>query len=254
MKALNPDTMKSIRRFIFGGEGYPKSKLKQLYDLYSDRAQIFNVYGPSECTCICSSYEITASDFDDLQGFPPLGRLAPNFSGLILTETGRRVPAGEIGELCLLGPNVGSGYYNDLERTGQVFVQNPENDCYPEIMYKTGDLVKYNPEDGKIHIVGRRDNQIKHMGYRIELEEIETALSCVPHVSQAIAIHRQQRGLSQIVAVVASTQPLKEGELRQNLKAFIPDYMIPSAFFFETELPKNQNGKVDRVKIAERYI
>jgi len=80
MKVLSRRNMKFIRRFIFGGEGYPKPKLKRLFDLYSDRAEFFNVYGPTECTCICSSYTVTAADFEDLHGFPPLGKMADNFS------------------------------------------------------------------------------------------------------------------------------------------------------------------------------
>lgn len=254
MKALRRDNMKFIRRFIFGGEGYPKAKLKELYDLYSDRAEFYNVYGPTECTCICSSYQISAEDFEDLQGFPPLGHMAKNFSYLILDEHDKLVPDNEVGELCLLGPNVGQGYYNDPERTQIAFVQNPYNDKYTEIMYRTGDLVRYNPEDGKIYIMGRKDHQVKHMGYRIELEEIETALSCLDYVAHAAVVHGTSRGLSRIVAVVSLTTEVDETQVRSDLKDIIPDYMIPTSFHFVSELPRNPNGKVDRRRIAEAYL
>lgn len=254
MKALNRDNMRSVKRFIFGGEGYPKSKLQKLHVLYSNRADFYNVYGPTECTCICSSYAITAEDFQDLQGFPPLGNMIDNFSYLILDENGKRVPDNEIGELCLLGPNVGQGYYNDPERTRVGFVQNPYNDHYAEVMYKTGDLVKHNPEDGKIYISGRKDNQIKHMGYRIELEEIETALCRLDYVSQAAALHGNRKGLSRIVAVVSSSTDTDEAKMRNDLRQIIPDYMIPATFHLVDELPKNQNGKVDRMKLSETYL
>ncbi len=254
MKALNKNNMKCVKRYIFGGEGFPKSKLKKLYNTYSDRAEFFNVYGPTECTCICSSYKITEDDFENLQGFPPLGKMIDNFSYLIVDEDNKNLPANEIGELCLLGPNVGKGYYNDPERSRINFVQNPYNTNYSEIMYKTGDLVKYNPEDEKIYIMGRKDNQVKHMGYRIELEEIETALSCLDHISQAAVLHGSRRGLSRIVAIVSSKKELDETEIRNDLKKIIPDYMIPTIFHTIKELPKNANGKIDRGKLAETFL
>src|SRR4030095_151768 len=102
-------------------------------------------------------------------------------SYLILDDENRMVPEGELGELCLLGPNIGLGYYNDPERTDASFVQNPYNQAFREIMYKTGDLVRLDTGDGKLYIHGRKDNQIKHMGYRIELEEIENALHRLPN-------------------------------------------------------------------------
>src|SRR5262249_50269049 len=154
----------------------------------------FNVYGPTECTCICSCYKLSDGDFEDLQGLPPLGQMAKNFGFLILDAEGRPVPDGQTGELCLLGPNVGRGYYNDPERTAASFVQNPLNVSFSEMMYKTGDLVKLVPIDGKIYIQGRKDNQIKHMGYRIELEEIEAALHCLDYVSEAVVLHANVNG------------------------------------------------------------
>ena len=193
MRATDGRNLSTIRRFVFGGEGYPKAKLKQLYDAYGGASELFNVYGPTECTCICSSYRITVGDFEDLRGLPPLGELAENFGYLILDEDGRAVPAGETGELCLLGPNVGNGYYNDHVRTAAAFVRNPYNDAFDEIMYMTGDLVRLDPDNGKLYIQGRTDNQIKHMGYRIELEEIDAALHCLDYVAEAVAIHRTRR-------------------------------------------------------------
>ena len=254
MKALNKKNFKHIKRIIFGGEGYPKQKLKQLFDLYGDRAELFNVYGPTECTCICSSYKITSEDFNDLQGYPPLGQIIPNFSYLILDENNRQVPDNRLGELCLLGPNVGKGYYNDPERTAGSFVQNPCNLKYREIMYKTGDLVKYKNADGKLHIAGRADNQIKHMGYRIELEEIETALCQLKYVSQAAVLHGTVRGLSRIVAVISTRENIEQNSITKELRNIIPDYMIPSEIHFLDKLPKNPNGKMDRKKLREMYL
>lgn len=254
MRATDGKNLRSIRRFTFGGEGYPKAKLKSLYDAYKNSAELFNVYGPTECTCICSSYKLSDADFEDMHGLPALGQIADNFSYLIIDEEGRPLPGGEVGELCLLGPNVGKGYYNDPERTAASFVQNPAQNRYREIMYKTGDMARLNTSDGKLYIHGRRDNQIKHMGYRIELEEIEAALHRLDYVSEAAALHTSHNGLSRIVAVVAARDSLVEEDLRRDLKRLIPSYMIPSVFHHEESLPKNANGKVDRRTLAEKYL
>jgi len=253
MKATDGKHLKSIRRFIFGGEGYPKSKLKHLYDAYRSSSAFFNVYGPTECTCICSCYQVTDRDFENLQGLPSLGQIADNFSFLILDHEGRKVPDGEIGELCLSGPNVGKGYYNDIERSAENFVPNPHNKRSPEMIYKTGDLVRLDPTDGQLYITGRKDNQIKHMGYRIELEEIEAALHTLPYVSEAAVLHNQVNGLSQIVAVLAPEPLLGAEQIRRDLKPLIPDYMFPSVFHGEAQLPRNPNGKVNRKYLSEKY-
>ena len=154
----------------------------------------------------------------------------------------------------MMGPNVGKGYYNDPARTQLSFVQNPYNKEYPEIMYKTGDLVRYNADDGKLYIMGRKDNQIKHMGYRIELEEIETALSCLDYVAQAAVVHGRRGDLSQIVAVVTLKQDVGEAQICGGLRQIIPDYMIPTTFHIVNALPTTANGKLDRAKIVETYV
>ena len=254
MKALEESSLPTVRRVIFGGEGYPKAKLRNLYDRYSDRIRFYNVYGPTECTCICSSYEVTAVDFEDETGFPPLGKMAPNFSYLILDEDGRVIPEGETGELYLSGPNVGIGYFGDPDRTQAGFLQNPLQNRYREIVYRTGDLVRLDPNDGKLYIAGRLDNQIKHMGYRIELEEIETAFARLDYVSQAAVFHEEFRGLSQIVAVASVDRDVDEQTIRTDVRQIIPEYMVPTRVVIIDELPKNANGKVDRRRIAKVHL
>lgn len=250
MKALRTNTMTGIRRFIFGGEGYPKARLKKIFDIYSHRAELINVYGPTECTCICSSYRLTAKDFDDPAGFPPLGAMTGNFDFLILDNNNQKTAIGEAGELCLLGPCVGKGYYNDPERTGAAFVANPLKASTEELMYRTGDIVKLDPQNGKIHIAGRKDHQVKHMGYRIELEEIENALVTIAGIQQAVAVRGTRRGISCILAMASTTRTLTEADVKKQLKARLPIYMIPSEIHFKKCLPRNQNGKIDRLIIA----
>jgi len=247
MKVLRADTFLRIRTIIFGGEGYPKSELAKLFALYGERCRLVNVYGPTECTCICSAFSISAGDLAG-PGFPPLGRIADNFSYLVL-DADKPVMPGEIGELCLMGPQLGLGYYNDAERTNAAFVGNPLASARSERMYRTGDLVR--ELDGMLHFVGRKDNQIKHMGYRIELEEIEAAINELAYVIQAAVIYqRVSESFGHIVAYIASgEESVTEGRAREDLKSQLPAYMIPNRFIISSQLPKNANGKVDRAQL-----
>ncbi len=251
-KTLIADRLASLRCFVFGGEGYPKTELKKLFDLYGERARFVNVYGPTEGTCICSAHDVTEADFSNLDGLPPLGPITEDFDYLLLDAQGRQVKTGEPGELCLLGAQVGSGYYNDPERTRESFTANPLDPEDRRRMYRTGDLVRED-ESGLLHFVGRRDNQIKHMGYRIELEEIEAAISRVPAVRQAAVVYqRTDRGYGRIVAFLAASEGSDEAVIRGALGTMLPGYMIPNRIEVLADLPKNANGKVDRALLATR--
>lgn len=176
-----------------------------------------------------------------------LGAIAPNFSYEIL-------PAGEdnnsIGELALLGPCVGAGYYNDPQRTAEAFVQNNKS-AYQQLMYRTGDLVEKRT-DGLLYFRGRTDNQVKHMGYRIELEEVEAAFSSLPYVHEAGVIYEKLTPeLGQIKAFVHVTDPsLTSKTITGDLKKILPDYMVPRTIIVTASLPKNSNGKIDRKQLT----
>ncbi|MDD2882879.1 MAG: AMP-binding protein [Rhodoferax sp.] len=242
MKAMTPQGLASLRAIVFGGEGYPKIELKKLYDRFSGQASLVNVYGPTECTCICSGHTLGDADFLDLTGLPTLGHLNPNFDYRILDEEEHDASSGE---LCLIGPNVAAGYFNDLERTAASFHTLTESNRYMKRMYRTGDLVR--EEAGMLHFIGRKDNQIKHMGYRIELEEIEHALAKLPEVSQAAVVyHRTNAAYGKLVAYVACPGQPDDRVLLKALADLLPDYMVPNKLIVMSELPKNPNGKVDR--------
>lgn len=250
MKALSRECLQHLRLICFGGEGFPKNQLKKLFQIFGNRSRFVNVYGPTECTCICSAYDVTESDFEDMGTLAPLGTINQNFGYLIVDESGERVPPGEQGELCLSGPNVGLGYYNDPDRTRLHFIQHPEVSAYREIVYKTGDLVF--ERDGLIWFAGRVDNQIKHLGYRVELEEIECAFHSLDSVQQACAVyHRAREQHGYITAFVQLKSQTDTHEISEKLKDLIPYYMIPNNIYVMEELPKNANGKVDRRKLLE---
>lgn len=254
LKILMNTDFQNIRQIIFGGEGFPKIKLKELIDRLSPQITYTNVYGPTECTCICSSYDLIKDDMLDLNGILPLGTINPNFDFLILDESGKRVLPGEVGELCLLGPCVGKGYYGHAELTEKSFKQNPYSTHLPEKMYCTGDLVFQDAISLKLHFVARKDNQIKHQGYRIELDEIEAAFYNLHYINEAVVIHNKANTSSgRIFAVVAINDHKNESELIQDLRKILPEYMIPRKVFVKNELPKNQNGKIDRIQLLNEY-
>lgn len=253
-RTLQEGRLPTMRMFVFGGEGYPKPELQKLWGMFGARIRLMNVYGPTECTCICSAYEVSERDFGDMSGLPPLGKMAPNFSALVLDEELKAVSPGEAGELFLLGPNVGKGYYNDPERTSVAFIQNPLNAAYREIGYRTGDLVRQDPSTGDFWFVGRRDNQIKHMGYRIELEEIEAGLNSLPHVVECAVVYlKAEGGLGRIFGAVALSEQRDGSEIRNELRHLLPPYMIPAEIQVMQALPKNANGKVDRRQVREIF-
>lgn len=246
-RALNAEAWPAIRCIAFGGEGFPKPKLQQLFSLFGQRATLENVYGPTECTCICSSYAISSDDFTDMQGLAPLGFLAGGFDYEILPLDPSDL---EVGELLLRGPQVGLGYYGDPQRTDLSFVQNPQHRRYLDLGYRTGDLVRRD-EQGRLHFKGRADFQIKHMGYRIELEEIEFALGTIPDVQECAVVYLARAdGLGQIVAFAALSSPRAAGDVLNDLAAAVPSYMRPRRLQLLQQLPKNANGKIDRLTLA----
>ncbi len=247
-RVLSTSSFPAVRKIIFGGEGFPKPKLKQLYDLFGARAELENVYGPTECTCICSASTISNADFHDMQNLATLGKLAQNFDGEILPLN---VADPSFGELFLRGPQVGLGYFNDPKRTAKAFVQNPNHSRYADVGYRTGDLVRQDAH-GCLHFKGRADFQIKHMGYRIELEEIEAALNTLPEVRECAVIYQSLgNGLGQIVAYAAVDSEVLAQTLLRKVAAIIPPYMVPKRIITIDVLPKNANGKINRLALQE---
>lgn len=244
MRALDKSSFTRMKRIMFGGEGFPKAKLKELHTLLGDRVKLINCYGPTECTCICSAYDITPSDLQEMDELAPLGHLNADFY-FHIDALDTSDPT--LGELLLGGPNVGSGYYNDAERTAKAFVQDPCEPHYRKIMYRTGDLVRLD-EQGLLRFKGRVDNQIKHMGYRIELEEVEAAFSALPAVHEVGVIYKPAAaGAGSILAYVHAHEGVTAESLAKDITASLPVYMRPRTIFVRHEaLPKNANGKIDR--------
>lgn len=252
MRALKKEDLPSLRVVTFGGEGFPKNKLRELWNKWGGRVRFVNVYGPTECTCICSSYEVKEEDMlnDELL---PIGPIAPNFSAFILDENHNLVKDGEIGELCIGGPNVGIGYYNSLDKTKEVFIDNPLIASHSEKIYKSGDLVCYDNEINSYLFKGRKDNQIKRMGYRIELEEIENALNTIDFIQEAAVIYVNNENYQSKIIACLKSNVLDENKINSEISKYLPRYMMPDKIDFFNSLPKNQNGKIDRLSLKTNY-
>ena len=248
-KALNKDVLKSVRLFIFGGEAFPKRELKRIYDLYSARSTFINVYGPTEGTCICSSYEVSELDFSEMDKTLPLGKINTNFDYLILDENKNRVQEGEKGELFIGGPNLSIGYFNDPQLSKDKFIQHPEISEYGKVIYGTGDIVF--EKNGYLNFSARTDYQVKHLGYRIELQEIEAILNSHERIQQSVVVYsRHNQKFGQLIAFVQTSEKICDKELTDYLLKFLPNYMLPTKYRYMQSLPENANGKLDRSLIA----
>jgi D-alanine--poly(phosphoribitol) ligase subunit 1 len=243
---LTPKSLPDVRKFVFGGEGYPIAKLRAFHSRFDGGAQLINVYGPTETSCICSSLLLTPAHLTATDGeFPPLGRMHRNFSHLVLNEDQRPVTAGERGELWIGGPCVGLGYYRNAEETAARFRQDPTQDSYRATFYRTGDLVRRDA-DGQLWFHGRVDNQVKIRGYRIELEEIDLAVEGIPEVSRAVAVFLPNDDGGEIVVAFAADRTVPKDEVLAQCTHKLPTYMRPAKVVQLDKLPHNANGKVDR--------
>lgn len=249
MQLLKPERLPGVRQFMFGGEGFPIPQLRRFHNSFAGKARLINCYGPTETSCICSSFEITEAVFEAGEGFAPLGRLNPNFSHRVLDADFEAVGPGEIGELWLGGPCVGLGYLNNPEETARRFRQDPLVGGYRSVMYRTGDLVQEDPRTGILSFRGRADNQIKLNGHRIELEEIDHALQSIPGVDRALAIAVNGGGSVRLMAAYSGRR-LDSSELLAHCRDRLPAYMTPSRFAWLDAMPTNANGKADRRAVA----
>ena len=154
---------------------------------------------------------------------------------------------GKIGEICVTGTAVTLGYFNNWEKTNQAFVQNPLNNKYNEIIYRTGDLGYYN-NDGQLCFSSRKDFQIKHMGHRIELGEIEMAINAIDNVLRACCIF--DKDANKILGFYEGDTDKKT--IMHELMQKLPKFMIPSEFI-QVEMPITKNGKIDRNVLMENY-
>jgi D-alanine--poly(phosphoribitol) ligase subunit 1 len=235
---------KYLRTVAFGSEVFPIRQFN-LWKQYVPDARYVNLYGPTETTGMTCWYEVNR-EFA-LDEAIPVGHPFRNREILLLNGDCPAAP-GEPGEICIRGTCLTLGYYDAFDKTAEAFVQNPLNPHYPELIYRTGDIGRYN-ERGELMFISRKDNQIKHMGQRIELGEIEMAASSLDAVSGACCIFDNEK--KKIVLYYAGEAT--EAAVSASLKDKLPRYMIPNLTFRLTRMPYTANGKLDRALLKRQY-
>ncbi|MDY7077386.1 MAG: amino acid adenylation domain-containing protein [Chloroflexota bacterium] len=246
----------SVRLVIVGGDKASAERYGRWREIVGDEVMWLNTYGPTEATIIATTYEVEGG----IEGEVPIGKPIANVRLYVLDRHLQPVPVGVPGELCIGGVAVARGYLNRPELTAERFIPDPFAPPYSPPasgggwggtgarLYKTGDLVRYRA-DGNIEFLGRVDHQVKVRGFRVELGEIEVALSQHPAVREAVVLAREdgEEG-KRLVGYVAPEGEQSPGvtALRGFLKGRLPEYMIPSAFVILESLPLTPSGKVDR--------
>lgn len=241
LRAFQGVIPRQLKKILFAGEVMPNKQLN-VWRKYIPDAVFANLYGPTEITVDCIYY-IVDREFKDDEALP-IGIPCRNSDILILNEQNNLIEMGEIGEICVRGTSLALGYYNNPEKTAEAFVQNPLNKAYPEIIYRTGDLAKYNVQ-GEIIYISRKDFQIKHMGHRIELGEIEIAVSSLEKITLCCCVYDSVK--SKLVLFYQGQTDKKF--IIEGIKSLLPNYMIPNKFIQISEMPLNTNGKIDRLKL-----
>ena len=246
MKTFDYVKPKYLKKVLFAGEVMPMPQLN-IWRRHLPKLMYANLFGPTETTDICTYY-IVNRDFKDNETLP-IGIPCENSDILLIKEDNTLAGKGEVGELYVRGSIVGYGYYNNEEKTNSAFVLNPINKSYPEILYKTGDLGKYN-EYGELIYLGRKDFQIKHMGYRIELGEIETNVNSLDGIISSACIYDMK---NQLIVLFYESFTLNDEKVLEFCDKKLVKYMRPNKIIKLNSMPHNANGKIDRVKLKSMY-
>jgi len=232
---------RSVITVNLAGEPLPQSLVDKLYtDCFVQR--VYDLYGPTETTTY-SAYTLRQRG-----GKTTIGRPIANTRIHILDRHYQPTPIGVPGELHIGGIGLARGYHNQPELTAEKFISDPFEIKPEALLYKTGDMARY-LADGNIEYLGRLDHQVKIRGIRIELNEIESVLDVHPSVRKAVVVAREDvHGDKQLVTYMTGKNgvPPKASELRDLLKAKLPEYMMPAAFITLEQFPLTPNGKVDR--------
>jgi amino acid adenylation domain-containing protein len=235
-----------LQQVMFSGE-VMHNKVLNYWRRYLPQTRFVNLYGPTEITSVCTHYIIDRPFEDD--EVLPIGIPFRNTEILLLNENNQLVTGDETGELCVRGCCLAMGYYNNPEKTREAFVQNPLNSSFPEVIYRTGDLARYN-ELGQIMFMSRKDNQVKHMGQRVELGEIEIAVNAMDEIDASICFYDHDK---QKIVLVYQGKNAEKKYILNGIKDRFPKYMFPNIIIGLENMPYNLNGKIDRTLIKAWY-
>ena len=230
-----------LKLMCFGSEIFPVKQLTAWQKACPD-ARIFQLYGATECTGMSFYHPVIGPQ--DPEKPIPVGRPFPGTKLYLLDDEGK---LGDEGEIVIGGPCVMAGYYHDPERTRAALIPDPADPESGRLCYRTGDIGRLD-ENGDLIFIGRRDQQVKHMGHRVELGEIEAAALSLPGVHEAACLYVADRQRIDLFY----TGPAQPWDLVVGLKVKLPGYMTPNRTEQRTELPHLPNGKIDRRAIEQK--
>ena len=244
--------MPNLKKVLFAGEVMPTKQLNMWMEALP-KVLFANLYGPTETTDICSYYVIDKK-IEDSQSIP-IGKHCNNCNLIVIDDDGQEIkynPKENIcksGELFVRGSFLAEGYYKNEEKTKEAFIQNPVNKNYPEKVYKTGDIVKFD-KDGNLVYISRKDYQIKHMGYRIELGEVERNIYSINGITLCVCIYDD---INQNI-VLYYQGDIDENKLANEISLKLLPYMRPNKYKKIKAMPYNSNGKIDRKALKQKYM
>lgn len=229
----------SIHTFIVGGENLRRDACDKLYNQFNKQVKIYNEYGPTEATVGCMTYLYQEDAYDSV----PVGRPIANTRIYLLDHDGHPVPYHMLGEIYIGGDGVSKGYHNLSEETAKRFIKSPF--VQKDMLYKTGDMA-YRNEADDIIFYGRVDSEVKIRGNRIDLYEIRQRLLTSHLVQDAVVqvVHRKNKS-KQLCAYIIPAMQYDEETVKQYLKHYLPDYMIPEFYVLLQQFPLTINGKID---------
>ncbi len=241
---LVSDNFHALRYVLLSGESLLPADVARWTDVFGDRIQLVNLYGPTETTLTKLYYFVNASDKQ--RRSIPIGKPMPGAAAVVVDAHGAVCLPGEVGEILIRTPYRALGYYNQPEMTTEVFVPNPLSRDPKDIVYRTGDYGRL-LDDGNLEFVGRKDHQVKIRGVRVELAEVENVLRSHESVRDVAVIDREDAiGNKYLCAYVVLDDEVESEALKQHAGQSLPEFMIPSAFISLDALPRNVNGKLDR--------
>ncbi len=247
LQALEKALPENLKTVMFSGEVMPNKVLNYWRKNLPDVTYV-NLYGPTEITCNCLYYKVDRP-YLDTEALP-IGIPFRNTDIMLLDGDKLVTQAETMGEICVRGTSLALGYYRNAEKTAAAFCQNPCNNCYPELIYRTGDLGKRGT-DGLYYFLSRRDHQIKHMGHRIELGEIEVVINALDFIDAGCCIYDEKK--EKIVLFYQSPAACERDIMKEAGKT-LPKYMLPNRFIRLEGLPMTKNGKIDRRALKEDYL
>lgn len=240
-----------LKLLVAGSDSWFTHEYEHVSRLAGPSCRVVNSYGLTEAT-IDSTYYDGSATAGAGDGLVPLGRAFGNTELLLLDRHLQLVPVGIPGELCVAGIGLARGYHDRPDLTAERFVPHPFSDLPGARLYRTGDRARYRP-DGTLDLLGRIDNQVKLRGFRIELAEVESVLRSNAGVLESAAIVREDDpGDRRLVAYVVLSDPtLSVSAMRAQLRATLPDYMVPAAIVLLEAMPLTPNGKIDRAALPK---